>query len=413
MFTIPSISMESVSFQLNHQFFDQLVKVLSGFDFTGDNKKVGESIKKVIKDQTEISTEVVFDRAFVANIAIPTIDVNHFLLKTKETYNNNTVARYALARNQDNPIGWVDYKTGKVHGIFRDIKHPITLGTAFFSLATPEEMAASILHEVGHAVSHFANLGVNVICGLGLMTLVQDLMFDKSESKDHRVAIVKQFTKESGINISRVSKLVECDNAVDAIIELNRDYNATYRSETGNDITDSRLWETMADQYVVRMGGGAHLATVISKINKLFPSKQVPNYGVDIFIGFYGLLFSIVFSSVIPITLGITWIAMRNSNGDIIRRNSVYHGPAERIRKIRQEMILALRLGKFSDKETLLKQIDDLEKIIKDSYDDIALTKESLFWFMTSKDRKIYINNTDLDAIGRNDLFVKGHQLTV
>lgn len=396
-------------------FFTELTEAVAKFDFNNENnQEFTESLRDIINRHTNMLVSVLLIDDARIMCSIPSIDQNNLLTKVNDFKKNNISGLYALARNQNNPIGWVDYKTGKVHGVFTDIRQKLSIGKPFFTVFTPEQLAASILHEVGHSISNFAQIATDVIRGLGMMTLIKDLMLIEGENiEDRKIALVKEFSKESGVSINRTKQIIVADRAVDAIVELNKDFIDYYRSETGNDLTDRRLWETMADQYAVRMGGGAYLGSTIHTLAKMYPMyHKNTSMFFSLSVGLWGLLISTAMFSIVPVTLAMVWLAICNGRYDSIDRRGVYHGPAERIRKIRQEMILQLRLNQTDDKLELIKQIDELEKLAKDSFDDVALTRESAFWFLVTKDRKQYINNTDLDKISRNDLFVKAHQLT-
>ncbi len=414
MFSVSSISMESVSFQPNMKFRKDVLEVFSSIDVNTESEKFSKTLGEVITKHTNMKVVVVLTDDYDLAISVPNIDLNDILKKMTRVMETNNAARYALARNQNNPIGWVDYKTGKVQGIFTDIEQRIYLGKPFWNIFNPDQLTDGTLHEVGHAISSFSQTGAEVINQLGLMTLVKDLLLIEGEDvADRRIALAKEFTKESGIKINRMNQLVVANTAVDVLVELNNSYRTEYRTATGDDLTDIKLWETMADQYAVRMGAGKHLGEVVHILAKYCPHQpNLHRSTAAIALTYFGILFSGAMASIVPFSLAMVGISYAFSNHNSIGKKDIYHGAAERIRKIRQEMILQLRLKKSLDKDSLIQQIDDLEKLIKDTYDEVQVSKDSLFWFMMSKDRQRYVASLDLDKISRNELFVKGHQLT-
>lgn len=300
--------------------------------------------------------------------------------------------------------GWVDVKNGKVGGIFSLI--PLTI---YFpkniiqgSLFTPEEKAAILLHEVGHAITWYLYVARSVTTNAITAVAAADIFNDNAPAKREVVfAAIKE-----GLNLKSVSfKELEQTNSPSALTVFLLDASRKeLRSELGSDVYDMVAWEALADQYAVRMGAGAELASALSK---MLPGK-VSWY----FMAASEIVF-IISSGFLVTTgqLGLVILGVMGLLGTWLGGTGIgdYDRSEARLRRIRNDMQAELRTKDVEEsvRRTLQDRLDWVDRSIDQVKDNPKLIEIIRRYFVQSERQRGDFEELqqDLESLAANRLY--------
>lgn len=360
------IGLESIQFQgkkLHGLITDCIEKLRQGQSrkkYTTE-EIVASGIIQVIKDTIGFNCEFgigpnPYDNAYVY---MPSFDNNHpFFDENIRKYCDylSDSGTAAIAFLDKEARGGVDLVNSRVTGIFTKIplKLRITYGIIADRRFTNQEIAAIILHELGHAFTYCYYLG-HVVTGNILVTHAARRVVSCDDTGE-RVKILKRAEQVLGIEIPDLEKIATVEktklkDTVETVFIAS--HRTRYRSITGTDIYDFRTCEQLADHFSAMHGGAPYLATGLSKIYRKYQDPSV--FGA----GMYTLNEVIKFILTLPF-LPFVLLAILCSNSAI----EIYDKPKDRIAYLRKHINEVLKNGALSDKEKK-GFLDELEVIKK------------------------------------------------
>lgn len=345
-------------------FFDKLKAVVriirSDPKFT--TKTVFESgLEKIIFDRLKMSIEVVIiDRPTInAAIEMPTMDRNHIFWRAITNAMPNTEGKIiSYFQDEKMRIGSVDIKKIELGGIFQRIPMRMFLYKGLFNPNINDgEIAATILHELGHGFSFFYYLLHTALANFISCKTATDVMGAKGD--DERIIIIERGMRCLGLDGVAVGELLsQTPEQISASIQALY-INSTLsllRSETGFGMYEIRACEQMADWFASKFGAALESATLQDKLmrqgNLLMrqnTARSRAGFLTAIMYGVYIIQFSIPFPKFFS---EITW-------DDTI---SQYDNDADRIKYMRHALVDELRSANLPD-EVRTKLVKDVEAI--------------------------------------------------
>lgn len=418
------VSQEAIDFQ-GTQFFDalctavgQLRKLKGSASGKYDEEEVnGVDIKGIIKAYTNMSLDFFIDPAPYANAWVYPRFVSKNDLFIRRLSGNPHGLRENLKDIQKlggMGFGYVDRKTGRVHGCFEDMNSDfcVTHGLLSDSSFSDEEVAGIMSHEIGHYFTAFEYLGKYLNMSLVLQTACSQA-FDL-ETYETRALVLVESSKMLGIKIEGVEDIAKIDDAkvrADVIQTIfMREARREPQSGTNSYIYDLRACEQAADIYATRLGCARALATGMDKLLRqhdnttmgtgvfcfLEGMKWLAGLGITVWTGgLFGVLAAVIFFASNPSEL-------------------LYDRGAQRLKLIYQQLIEELKNPKADVKrrKQLVEDADMLKALIQQHHD-----RRTLFeWLQTnllpsfSKDWKVEGLQKELEALVANDLFVTAHK---
>ena len=279
------ISLESIAMQ-SGDFFRMLVENIEflrndGRYTTATIKESG--IMETIRLQTGLNVDVIVrkDNGLGAYVLLPNVDKNHPFIRSEfRQFLNNDVGVSALSFKDAAPKGTVNTQTGKVTGWFSEVRTQMVLTYGLLTAKgfSAEEVAAVVLHELGHLFTYFLHLGSTVISNLAVSATARKIV--EAQDYGEREYILTEAERTLGIEIPNKEALAKITsdkeaNGVQTVMLTSLVEKA--RFETGFNIYEVRSCEQIADQFAVKHGAGANLASALDKIYRQYGHSSYRN----------------------------------------------------------------------------------------------------------------------------------------
>lgn len=344
LFPVPLSTLHAKTYtgieSLMYQGENFLVALVKGLEIIKKNGKFDTaSIKEaklgeIASRFTGMNITIRFERGFGAYMYMPPMDNSH-------PFQNNYLVNVPIygtggeiiLKGKGDPIAEINYKEAKVGGVYSDIPVNITIGTGFLnSIFTLEEIAAIILHEVGHAYTYFYYLGRMYFANFLISSYAQEIMGTNDLSR--RKILLKAAEKRLGIEIHNPNALVEQPtldkNKIETLFINAHRY--TLANTTGTDIYDFRSCEQLADYFATMHGAGPFLISGLNKLYEASGSNALLPFPIYMIGEFFKFLLS-------PITVPFYLMVIMATNPSIKR----YDDPAARAKYIELQMRSALK----------------------------------------------------------------------
>lgn len=420
IFSTPEVSLEAaVAYQVSNIFRMELTNAIEESRSTGkiDTARIAALIKK----HTNLSVQVGLDTTLVPNAYVipPKVDKNHPLVNEwRRAFNANTDGVNSINFTNGAAFGGVDFETGKVSGVFSKLSSEVWITKGAISgygqiKLTSAEVAAMVIHEIGHIITYFATLGQTFRTAYILDGFVRETL--KVNDKESRNKLMREFETETGVTISDKVRVGESDNAGSITTVVLSDIIESSRSQYGTTLYDMRSWEALSDQYAARMGCSADLATALDKLYGIYE----PMYYRGTFkylmveIGkFLGLFILITANALLLNIIGLVVIFCYLSASPHERE---YDNPHERLVKLRNELIAQLK-DKNLNKErsaSLLADIESINRVLENVKDRQSFFEK--FWLVVSpytrRQVKMGKEIQELEQLVNNEIFVEAAKL--
>lgn len=350
-------------------FFDDLKAVVNKIrqDDKFTTKTVFESgLERVIFDRLKMSIEVVIvDRPNVnAAIELPSMDRNHIFFRALTNSFPNDVGK-AISYFQDDKmrIGSVNIQTVTLGGIFQRIPLRMFLYRGLFNPRINDgEIAATILHELGHGFTFFFYLLHSAMANFISCKTATDIVGASGDKE--RVIILERGMRCLGLDGVGVQELLtqtpeQIATSIQALY-----INSTLsqlRSETGFGMYELRASEQLADWFAAKFGAALESATLQDKLMHEGKAMMLANTArsragvlTAVFYGVYIIQFSIPFPKFFS---------------EIFYDETIsrYDDDADRIKYMRQALIEELQNSVLPEdaRKKLIKDIDAIKVIEK------------------------------------------------
>lgn len=327
----------------------------------------------------------------------------------------------------------VDLLKNRVSGFFEDV--PFVLGfhssMLLASTFTNEELAAIVLHELGHAFTLCEYINR---CSLTNQVLADIAASYTGVNRDKIKGIVQH---AFNLTASQKKALEQCKTPEDYMIAVYSISAEESREELGFSVYDATSCEQLADAYATRCGAGRHLVTALSKYADIYGAYEkgwMVGSGVGSFISTAVLLSTLVLSTaMLPATawLGVMLTGVFLTSPlylmdavDAAKQNQrhPYDTESYRFARIKHQLVQRIKNAKLDSQVTasLIADIEVIEKAIDDAdknMPEYTLSgKAAHFIAMLSSPvyRKLYNSETlqkQLEALASNNLYIQAAKL--
>lgn len=432
------LSQEAISYQSGSLFFREMTLLFEGIkeqrDFTASALEEA-GLASLIKRYTGLSVKVFVDRSnfdYNAAIKVPDIDSNAIFndyfksIGLAGVLYGEQISEAKLRSVSEDLRGTVDLKRGRVSGLFSKLTMPLILGRSLMTELHADEIAAAVLHELGHAFNWFWILTQTVSTNLAIT--VASAALNNARSYKERLELVHVYGRSTGVKISNPSEIAanETDISGYQSVLLRETVDSRARSATDSKLYDMTGDEYLADQFAVMWGSARAFASGDAKMNKYFGDAYKQHYLAYFFteaskVAYQGLL----------IGLGLSGLVVPAAGGAIVlllipvftltalftpgRTMSRYDGPFERMLRVKQSLIQALKDRQLppADQTKIREDIEFIDSLIAGGKDRRTLF--DIIWTSLTPARRKQHNQIrfqkELESAINNNLFVSVSKL--
>lgn len=268
-------ALESIHFQ-SLGFFRELVAIFEeireeqlGEEDDAPNAALYGMFTGAIKNHTGMNVAIGLDGVEFC-VDIPEINRNNILINSsvKIFAGSNTGFQLISAASDLVARGGVNLKTGKVTGVFAEVSTTLHIPVDFVRdhKYTSEELAAFVLHEVGHLYTYYEFMSRTLVTNQVLAGLSKVLDGSgATEQREHGLMLAK---KALGLEALDAKALAESTDKTTVETVVITQVAAKSKHELGENIYDLSTWEYLSDEYVARQGAGRHLVTGMDKLHR-------------------------------------------------------------------------------------------------------------------------------------------------
>lgn len=351
------LSLESIKKQ-STEFYDALTdcvkKLRNGKGYSKDDIKKS-FITQVIKQYTGLNIVLHIEEGWNAWMRPPQLTADHILFG----YSGTQSAGTSIIDIQKKPMkGWVDPENGKVGGIFSELKCDMMVSTDFLDpgYITDREVAAIILHELGHAFTYFQFMTTIAYGALVIKQSINNIF--ATDSYDKKTMILKE--ADQALNIEDTMESIELsvettEDNLETLLVARFMRELLTRSSTSH--YDMRNCEQLADAFAVKFGAGTDLARVNHKFHKEFKEYGNENFFVHV-LSQAGLLAGFILLGSCSLKQVLLSMAQPKN----------YDDPKDRVAFIKFQLIDDLKRlpqGAKSARQELVESISEVDKVLK------------------------------------------------
>lgn len=433
------LSLETINYQYKDSFPTQLVELIEAVYKQIDNRAY-TSITALIEKSGYIKKieSLIFDRLklnviFSKNLHVisPAAIVPFFgdyfrnaneakgfiygtnFRKVVREIEDITKEKKVMLNKIHNRKGYVNRKLARVGGYLSEVRHFLIID--FFSLKeydiTANELAAIILHELGHAFDGLENHNKLESTNRAIMDVLNELHENKPDTVDYVFSnkVTRKEFAEAAMSDEKVQK--------DFCSELAMEFLGEIKSQMGHSKYDETNFENMADSFATRFGMGGQIVSGLHKLN--MATGQTYQNSDAIYTTYYTIqvllyaslfLFIPVFG-VIVFTLVMAYL-FKSDQGTM-----TYDFPLERYNRVKNTIINGTKNLDLPKEvlEDMMEQFYTITSIIDQTAHLKPLTTiVGDVLFPSSRKSSYYIDlQQKIENTLNNHLFVKSAQLRV
>ncbi|WP_144106610.1 hypothetical protein [Paraburkholderia sp. BCC1886] len=416
-----SVAVENVDFQ-SDAFFREVTAIFRDLksvpvDQIPDHESALQ-LPAVIAHYSGLNVKIAWwDEGFM--VTPPMVNKNNPLLSRwadwfRQSIVSNEDGDKIIATSKTKAIGNVNVKNGMVSGVFSTIVSTLYMVGADIvgKRFEPEELAAIVLHEMGHLFTYYLVIAKTLSTNMILAGLSKKL--DQTLGPKDREAVL--------VKVKSVAQLAELDTealsrsndkkVIEVVVVSN--IAKSIQSEIGSNLYDISACEMMADQYAARLGAGRFLVTALDKY-KRSPSSTDIRYRSTM--GYLVIeAYKLLLLAGGPFSFGLSWLLLLiHCAADGVDKTGEYDNDANRYGRIREHIVEAMKSPKLSTEQQSsyaedLLVIDDIKQFASNRQQLLGYVHD----FISPIQRKRISQEKlqrELESIANNDLFVKAAAL--
>lgn len=412
-------AMEALRYQRRPQLYQSLVSTFKDA-LDGDLLAV-QRAGDVIKHATNMPITAVTYPAPRPNafIQFTAFDVNNILRSPGlRSLEGEKVSMSAFAKALEEERASVN-SDGSVNGVFTKFPSTISIASCMLNGSfTAEELAAIVLHEVGHQYNYFDMLGRSLLASVAIAQLEELLQgIENLETRSHYIESTAKVLTLKNIDADELARKEDENNLRYVLV---REVIAKLVTDAGDERAFNGESEFLADSYAVRMGAAAPLVSGFVKVAKQLGDRSFLNKKAFLateatkvmltllMAGSAALMFAqptfVVGTVVAALLLSVT-------AQDITERNTA----AERLEAIHHQLIAVLK-DRSLPKEAQSALLKDAEYIstLRETVKDRFTIMGAILYTLSPLARRTYKQiklQQELSRLIHNDLFIKAAQL--
>lgn len=439
-----SIALEAIDIQ-NGALFKALTAIFAPYvtGYQPDQKAqklIRDAVEKTIVEHTGI-TAVFTMTTEETHVLVPVIDSNHAFFGHYRHHYKSSDGMKMIDEGQGLATGQVDLAKSRVSGDFTKCVVTINLDVGLFRAGfSAEEMAALVLHELGHFFTYLELLDRTCTTNLVLAGLDQVLKGADAKKREYalrKVGDIYAMPKEV------VDQAVAGNSDETTISVYLTHAMGSIRSATGHSFYDMNSWEMASDQFAARHGAGRYMVTALAKMNRIYgaPALQTQySYfmmemasivkvfiqallaaggsaaaGAAVAVGTVGSYAIAIVALFVAVNLAMVVYAVLQTaylRGAMV---PVYDRDRDRVLRVRRQLIEQSKQPRIpvAMAKRLLEDVKVVDEAIAQyNADDPWLDKVAGFLFKRHRDRRDSVNlQKDLEGLALNDLFLKSLEL--
>lgn len=358
-----------------------------------------------------------FNKVTVASEKRSAIDayVNTLLISNMHVFHDNwrrqfigNADSYALFRLCNNVLtGQIDLTTGMVSGDFSKIPIHIALGYGMLDPRfnfTAAEIAAIILHELGHTFTYLYT--IHYTCTTNMVLALAAKAIVAAPDTNTKYAIMTDVANSLSIKIDNQAELTNYDKYENYFITMLGAYRNKVYDALGAEAYNTNMSEQLADMFAARHGAGAAMVTGLNKMIKMFdPTREEKKAARRSAVFAFVTLF--------PIAIPIFLVAVYCN--DFV--SGAYDLDKDRFIRIRNEAIASLKDPALTsdEKKTILTEIDTINAVIKETDNAWTFAEKAAYLLRASQRKPMRQKRLlqDLEALTNNPLYVAAAKYSV
>lgn len=437
-----AVATEAIDFQ-DGSFFKDLVSKISDFprEQRSDMRhegwaKLETQLEASIKKFTGMTVNVNLSQDAAAWIVTPVIDWSHVLnihqvdqvANPEELFKFFSKAKKTMSSCVDLKKGFISGELAKEATAHMEIGRSMLYRKVLNAEFTDEEVAAFILHEIGHFFTQFEFLDRSVSTNQVMAELSRNLMHEKEPGK--RETVIKAAGKELNMDRNVVENLLGSDDKTVTTVMFTTGMK-TIRTQSGHSFYDMNTWEMLADQFAARHGAGKHMFAAVNKMIQWYPDWSMESrasfyFGqVSSFVGGLILLAagitSLIGGGVVFGIIGVLFgfCGMLSTNGSI--NEPIYDVDFTRLKRIRNQHVQAIKLALGRNKSKfntalvteLTKEVQQMDLVLEKGREQPTVMARLYAYFSANEsNRQANVAfQKELEGLAHNDLYAKAAAL--
>lgn len=407
-------SLESINHQIDRVIFNMLTEAFAqlknGYaDVNVTTKRVLDITKPMgIKLGVRIVSEVNIPTAMVQT---PDINGAHALIHDgRKAFTKHGKSSYTddLWGDLVEQLADIDRAKCKLGGFYSKIPFEVYLSGGLFTHLEPAQIAATFLHEVGHAWSYCEMLTYNAYVNQAMKTATDAY---RGQDSSEKMRILKVAGMES-TNLERVDDLDE-ENYVRLVTVATSKRLGHLLKESDRTWYDRSSFEYLADQFTARLGGAKDLMMALEVMNdyvgyNAYYESKIASFTVS------------VMKVCAAITLSVPTLIMSVMYGDPRERNDelgkgTYDTDKDRYIRIMHQVRDLLK-DRSIPKDLRKKTLEDLkylETAIGKMHESIKIS--NLLWYVVSpsyrRSKGTKLEQQMLEELANNSLYGRAAEL--
>lgn len=444
---LPTVSMEAIQYQGRSLLLFDIVSAIEAL-------RVYPAIDQPALDQSKLG-DIVFKRtgmkvAFVMNddhtdhslyAEPPLLNATNPYFRLLQNDGLYDVKREVLERHHravrlaKDSLASIDLKTSRVGGVFSQMQNRVFMSRALLEdrSFSSEEVAAIVIHELGHLYSYFETLAYTTSSNAVINTAVEALRSTDNPTEKMRL-VTSSLSVFSSFNREAVDAIANESNSdavrtmlLKTMEEAEQDRVNTLLGNHSN-AYNTRSIEFMADQFAVRHGAALALASAQHKMAKLV----TPDYGRSK-LSFYAVQAARI--SLLAATWAVTAVGVSTGAGGAAVflfgpvmtaivgmmagasavEDDHNSDPSERIAQIKQDLVQLLKNNKLdaSLRKQILHDVDAIDALRAEIKEHQGIFR--FVWRNVAptgrRQSKIREFQKGLEELINNDLFLYANRL--
>lgn len=410
-------SMEAIAYQ-NPQLFNEITLVLNEVVSAGSLEKdslASSRLTKVIADPKKglgLTVAFIVETSDVpgAWVHYPQLDFNHPLLNdVRRRYGSNEQGKLLTRVSKlRKAIGYVDRENSKIYGDLATINVNLHVSTGLLKgQFTTQEVAAIILHELGHVFTYFECMAETLTTNYALIQAVREFLGTANVTQ--RIEVLTELDQSLGIKIDAKEDVAVIQNGEVLQAVILKDYIDAKRSELGSSLYDENSWEYLCDQFSARHGSSVHLATALDKIYRAYGNSATFGTVRYCLMEIFKITGFTLLTALNPALGVFLLLSIGNPTRDL------YDKPSARIARIERDLIGLLKDSSIPKerRDSIVEEIKVIQAL-QTKLEDRDTFYQALFTFIspwTRGQKRKLKDQQQLEQLANNTLFVKAAEL--